>query len=153
MKKMVLFFALLAGLLGLMVTACAGAGPAASGASSQEAAAIVLEMDENYDETDPFVNEKLFCVSEDLDTLTAAGTLDLQGGKASLEVKNNRTGEVLWSRTWDADAEKESFTISLSGLKQEDEYVLCLTGTGIRRAAAEVTFDSSAVQEREKPLR
>lgn len=38
-----------------------------------------MELDKNYDDTDPFVNEKLFCVSEDLDALAAEGTFEMDG--------------------------------------------------------------------------
>lgn len=71
------------------LTACANSSTPPKNASSQNTTTIVMELDENYDDTDPFVNEKLFCVSEDLDSLTATGTLDMDGGNGSLEVKNN----------------------------------------------------------------
>ena len=135
------------------LTACANSSTTPKNASSQNTTAIVMELDENYDDTDPFVNEKLFCVSEDLDSLTATGTLDMDGGNGSLEVKNNKTNEVLWSNSWEENVKPETFTISLKDLKKDDEYVVCFTGTKINQATIEITFESELVQEREKPLR
>ena len=40
---------------------------------------IEMELDENYDDVDPFINEKLFCVSEDLDNLAAKRTFEMDG--------------------------------------------------------------------------
>lgn len=151
MKKVIILFMMLIGMTGL--TACTSSGVYAYAPSSQAAASIQMELDAHYDDADPFVNEKLFCVSEDLDTLTAKGTLDLEGGTGLLEIKNNKTNEVLWSRTWETDAPEETFSIALENLKKDEEYVVCFTGTGITHAAIQVTFDSDVVQEREKPLR
>ena len=134
------------------LTACANSSTPPKNASSQNTTTIVMELDENYDDTDPFVNEKLFCVSEDLDSLTATGTLDMDGGNGSLEVKNNKTNEVLWSETWETSVEEEAFSISLENLKKDDEYVICFTGTEINHATVEVAFNSDVVQERERPL-
>ncbi|HJG28605.1 MAG TPA: DUF4624 domain-containing lipoprotein [Subdoligranulum variabile] len=151
MKKVIILFMMLIGMTGL--TACASSGVHTRTPSRQAAASIQMELDAHYDDADPFVNEKLFCVSEDLDTLTAKVTLDLEGGTGLLEIKNNKTNEVLWSRTWETDAQEETFSISLENLKKDEEYVVCFTGTGITHAAIQVTFDSDVVQEREKPLR
>ena len=109
--------------------------------------------DRDYSDTDPFVNEILFCVSEDLEDLNAMGTLEMDGERIILEVKNNKTNEVLWSNTWNGAVRSESFLISLGSLTKDNEYVICLTGTKINYAAAGITFDSNFVQERVKPLR
>ena len=69
-----------------------------------------------------------------------------------LEVKNNKTKEVLWSSTWDGEVQSDTFSISLNNVKKDDEYVVCLTGRKINYAALEITFDGDFVQERERPL-
>ena len=112
-----------------------------------------MELDKNYDDTDPFVNEKLFCVSEDLDALAAEGTFEMDGESVFLEVKDNKTNEVLWSNTWEENVKSEPFSISLHNLTKDNEYVLCLIGRKINYAAIRITFDTNIVQEREKPLR
>ncbi len=89
---------------------------------------IKMEFDKDYDDADPFVNEKLFTVSEDMETLIAEGTLNLDGESVILEVKNNKTKEILWSSTWDKEVQSDTFSISLKKVKSDVEYVVCLTG-------------------------
>lgn len=84
---------------------------------------------------------------------TSDGNLKMDGENIILEVKNNKTKVVLWSNVWEGNDKSEAFPISLEDLKKEDEYVVCLTGRKINYAALEITFDSSFVQERAKPLR
>lgn len=151
MRKTAMLFIMLLSMAGL--TACGKANANASDTSDGNRMTIKMELDKDYDDTDPFVNEMLFCVSEDLDTLSAGGTLKMDGENIILEVKNNKTNVVLWSNEWEGNHKPEPFTISLEELKKEDEYVVCLTGRKINYAALEITFDSSVVQERAKPLR
>lgn len=113
---------------------------------------IEMALDEGYDDIDPFIDERLFCVSDNLDTLIAQGNLEMDGENGILEVKNNKTKEVLWSSTWEGNVQSEAFSISLENLKKEDEYVVCFTGTRINHATIEIAFESDFVQEREKPL-
>ena len=148
MKKMtVLLFIIIIGL-----TACVNGNADASDISDGNDMTIKLELDKDYDDTDPFVNEKLFCVTENLDSLIAEGTLNLVGESIVLEVKNNKTNEVLWSKIWEEDVKSEPVSISLENLKTDDEYVVCLTGIIIDYAVLEITFDSNFVQERAMPL-
>lgn len=147
MKKIAVLFIMLVSIAGLM--ACTNA----SGTSRGDKTTIEMELDKNYDDTDPFVNEKLFCVSEDLDALAAEGTFEMDGESVFLEVKDNKTNEVLWSNTWEENVKSEPFSISLHNLTKDNEYVLCLIGRKINYAAIRITFDTNIVQEREKPLR
>ena len=133
------------------MTSCMNAN--ANVPDTEDKVTIEMKLDENYDDTDPFINERLFCVSEDLDTLTAEVTFEMDGESGILEVKNNKTNEVLWSNSWEENVKPETFTISLKDLKKDDEYVVCFTGTKINQATIEITFESELVQEREKPLR
>ena len=148
MKKLAALCIALIGMVSL--TSCMNAN--ANVPDTEDKVTIEMKLDENYDDTDPFINERLFCVSEDLDTLTAEVTFEMDGESGILEVKNNKTNEVLWSETWETSVEEEAFSISLENLKKDDEYVICFTGTEINHATIEVAFDSDVVQEREGPL-
>lgn len=147
MKKTAILCLILIGVMTL--TACTSAVSTAVDTKTT----IEMELNENYDDTDPFINEKLFCVSEDLDTLAAKGTFEMDGRTGILELKNNKTDEVLWSNMWEGTVKSESFSISLENLKKAEEYVVCFTGTEITHATIEVAFESDFVQERETPAR
>lgn len=148
MKRVVVLCALVISMIAL--TSCMGA---AANTKSIDGTMLELSLNENYDDTEPFINEKLFCVSEDLDNLTAKCRLEMDGEKGTLEVKNNKTNEVLWSDTWEGAVKSSTFSISLDNLKKDSEYVVCFTGTGIKNATIEATFDSDMVQERERPAK
>lgn len=93
------FLIMLISMAGL--TACVNANANTAKTSDGNKTTIEMELNKNYDDKDPFVNEKLFCVSGDLDALSAGGTLKMDGESLIVEVKNNRTNEVLWSNTWE----------------------------------------------------
>ena len=42
----------------------------------------------------------------------------MDGESGILEVKNNKTNEVLWSNSWEENVKPETFTISLKDLKK-----------------------------------
>ena len=149
MKKSAIIFIILVTMAAL--TACTNT---AVNSDTANATNTIIEMalDEGYDDIDPFIDERLFCVSDDLDTLIAQGNFEMDGENGILEVKNNKTKEVLWSSTWEGNVQSEAFSISLENLKKEDEYVACFTGTRINHATIEIAFESDFVQEREKPL-
>ncbi|WP_303202255.1 DUF4624 family lipoprotein [Raoultibacter timonensis] len=151
MRKMAVLCSVLMSIACL--TACSDAGPHAPDANGGNEKAITLELDRDYDEVDPFVNEKLFCVSEDLDALTAEGTLEANGGSVVLEIKNNRTNEVLWSNAWRGDVESGTFSVTLEDLRAADEYVVCLIGREMHHATLGIAFDGAFVRERAMPLR
>ena len=119
MKKLAALCIALIGMVSL--TSCMNAN--ANVPDTEDKVTIEMKLDENYDDTDPFINERLFCVSEDLDTLTAEVTFEMDGESGILEVKNNKTNEVLWSNSWEENVKPETFTISLKDLKKDDEYV------------------------------
>lgn len=97
MKKTVLRFLIL-----ISITALTACRDYHTGPSEAEAIpiAIKLELNKAYDDTDPFVNEKLFIVTKDVDALTAKGTITLDGEHMKVEVKNNKTKDVLWNREY-----------------------------------------------------
>lgn len=150
MKKMIILCFML--LCITFMTACGSPNADTHNTSDKDSTIIEMELDQNYDESDPFINEKLFCVLDDLDNLTAEGTFEMDGEKGILEVKNNKTNEVLWSKTWEQNVNSEKFSVSLADLKKDDEYVVCFTGTKINQAKIKITFNNSLVEERERPL-
>ena len=121
--------------------------------STSDGVKIEMQLNGNYDDTEPFVHEKLFYVSKDLETLTAKCELEMDGERGILEVKDNKTDEVFWSNSWDGAVELTPFSVSLDNLKKDAEYVVCFTGTGIENAAIEIGFENACVQEREKLLK
>ncbi|MCC0701266.1 DUF4624 family lipoprotein [Clostridioides sp. ZZV15-6383] len=129
MKKIAVLFVMLISIAGL--TASASDNANTLNTSGDDKATIKIELDKDYDDTDPFVNEKLFCVSKNLDALIADGTFKMDGESGILEVKNNKTNEVLWSNTWEGNVKSETFPISLENLKKYSEYVVCFTGRKI----------------------
>ncbi len=150
MKKMIILCTML--LCITFMTACNSPNADTHNTSDKDSTIIEMELDQNYDEADPFISEKLFCVLDDLDNLTAEGTFEMDGEKGILEVKNNKTNEVLWSKTWEQNVKSENFSVSLADLKKDDEYVVCFTGTKINQAKIKIIFDNSLVEERERPL-
>ena len=110
-----------------------------------------MELDRYYDDTDPFVNERLFCVSEDISTLKAKFSFQMDGKSGLVEIRDNETDELIWANTWNENIENDTFTISLNNILKENEYVIRFVGTEINYAKIEVIFESGLVRERERP--
>ena len=119
---------------------------------ADETTVIEMEMDQNYDLSDPFVNARLFCVAEDLDALEAEIAFQMDGERGVVEIKDNQTDEVLWSNTWLQSTDGDTVAVTLKGLKKEGEYALWFTGTKIIHAKVTASFAGGLVQEREKPM-
>lgn len=149
MKKTAVLSIILISVMAL--TSCTSAFPNDRTAAARQTI-LEMEMDENYDDREPFVNTKLFCVSQDLEQLSAAGSLEMTGGQGCLEVKDNKTNEVLWSDTFEGTVKSEAVSISLDNLKKDKEYAVSFTGTSIKQVSLEIRFDSDFVQERERPI-
>ena len=110
-----------------------------------------MELDRYYDDTDPFVNERLFCISEDISTLKAKISFQMDGKSGLVEIRDNETDELIWANTWNENIENDTFTISLNNILKENEYVIRFVGTEINYAKIEVIFESGLVRERERP--
>lgn len=122
---------------------------------SNAAAGTVLEMEltESYDAADPFIQEKLFYVSDNVDTLELAVSFQMEGEKGVLEIADNETKEVVWSNTWTENTDKTTVPVTLENLAKEKEYVVRFTGTQIKHAKIVLTSENSLVKERERPLK
>lgn len=151
MKKIAVLLILLISLTGL--TACASAnanGPDTSGNENLKLT-IEMEMDANYSNADPFENGRLFCVSEDMKTLDAEVSFQMDGESGIVEIKDRNADEILWSKTWEGNVKDDTVTILLENLQIDKEYVVRFTGTKIKYAVIKVTFYSDLVQEKERP--
>lgn len=139
---LVLFFAV----------SCFPSGCDTSIQDSENQTILKMELDKDYDDKEAFVNERLFCVLEDVEEVHARGVLDFAGEDLRLEIKNNKTKEILWSEAWEKHREAEIFPIILKDLSKDEEYVMTLTGKGIQSTVVSITFDNRNVQERERPM-
>ena len=109
-----------------------------------------MEMSRNYDDSDPFINEKLFYVSEDTDSVDFDATFQMEGESGLLEIADNETKNVVWNKAW-SDSADEEFDISLNNLDKNKEYVIRLTCTGVVQAKVVMTSENSLVRTRVKP--
>lgn len=112
---------------------------------------IEMELTQNYDNADPFINEKLVYVSDSVDTLNLDVSFQMEGESGILEIADNETKQVIWSYTWNEDVDNTAFTISLDDLDKENEYVVRFIGTKIKYAKITITSKNSLVKEREQP--
>ena len=112
---------------------------------------LEMEMNANYSNSDPFENGRLFCVSEDIETLDAEVYFQMDGERGIVEIKDRNSDEVLWSNTWDENVNGDTLSVSLNNLQKEKEYVVRFTGTKINHAVVKVTFESELVQEKSRP--
>lgn len=110
-----------------------------------------MELSGNYDDTEPFIHEMLFCVADDMDTLVLNASFQMDGESGLVEIADNETGRVLWSRAWSGTVSKTNFTIPLSDLSKESECLIRFTGTKIDRVKITITSESSLFKERERP--
>ena len=112
---------------------------------------LEMEMNANYSNSDPFENGRLFCVSEDIETLDAEVYFQMDGERGIVEIKDRNSDEVLWSNTWDENVNGDTLSVSLNNLQKEKEYDVRFTGTKINHAVVKVTFESELVQEKSRP--
>ena len=103
-------------------------------------------MTSDYDTTDPFVNEKLFSISDDVDSINFEVSVHMKCERSLLEIADNETKEIIWDKSWNDSADEE-LDISLNNLDKEKEYVIRLTCSKVEHAEAVIAFDSSLVED------
>lgn len=130
-----------------LFSACMGEGDRAA------KTVIEMEMTADYDNSDPFIHEKLFYLPGDVETLELQASFQMKGETSLLEIADNETKAVFWNKSWSGNTDMEDFTLSLDDLENDRQYVIRLTGTGIEHAKVTVTADESLVKERSKPVR
>ncbi len=122
-----------------------------TGCSTNTAATVIeMEMTSNYDDSDPYVNEKLFYVSDDGESVNFEASFQMECESGLLEIADNETKKVIWSRAWMESAD-DTFNISLGNLDKEKHYVIRLTCTKVKNAKLVMISDNSLVKEREQP--
>lgn len=112
---------------------------------------INMELTENYDDADPFIDERLFYVTKDMDTLQLNLLYKMKGEEGILEIADNKTGDVLWMSIWHGTVDTATTAAQLKKLETDKEYVIRFTGTKIEYAAITAVSDSDKIQERERP--
>jgi len=148
--KKLLFF--LVGIISVVsLFACQKASANQSDTEETQKTVLEMEMNANYSNSDPFENGRLFCVSEDIETLDAEVYFQMDGERGIVEIKDRNADEVLWSNTWDEKVSGDTITVSLNNLQKEKEYDVRFTGTKINHAVVNVTFESELVQEKSRP--
>jgi len=114
---------------------------------------IEMELTKDYDESDPYIYEKLFNVSEDIDTLKLDASYQMKGDSGVLEIVDKETEEILWSNSWQGDINKTEFNIQLNKLEKGKEYIIRFTGTKIIYTKIVLTCENSLIKEQEKPIK
>ncbi len=142
MKTMPIFLSWILSASLLLLTACG---------SPTQGVVLKLEMDENYSSTDPFVNAKLFTVTEDIDSLDVTFTYTVEAENCLLEIIDNETKEPLWSTSLAGVSEVTNQNFTVDGFEKDGEYALHFTGTKVKVANITLSIDSPAVQERSRP--
>lgn len=125
---------------------------ACTNSSSQTQFVMEMEMSEGYDENQPFINEKLFTVSENVESLELSTTFELVGETATLKIFDRETEAILFEQdTWNTNVDKTNFIITLDNLEKDREYVIQLTCENIEYVKLVITSENSLIKEKEKP--
>ena len=121
--------------------------------SNEETTSFKLEMDlsEDYDDQEPFVDERLFYVSENVDELKIEFAINFEGLEGILEIADNNTKEVLWRDTWDETTKDRNVVATLNNIDKDLEYVISFTGRGIKNTKIDISSDNEFIKERVKP--
>lgn len=112
---------------------------------------IAMELTAHYDDADPFIDERLFYVTQDIDTLELNILYQMKGEEGILEIADNRTDAVLWSSEWHGTVDTTTTTAQLKNLEKDREYVIRFTGTKTEYATIIAASDSDKIRERERP--
>ena len=76
----------------------------------------------------------------------------MRGESGLLEIADNSTNEVLWSKSWDGTVINTAFAAQLKDLQKDKEYVIRFTGTDIKYVNIVAASESSFIKERTSPL-
>lgn len=109
-----------------------------------------MEIVEDYDDTDPFIDERLFYVTDNIESLKLDISFQIESENSILEVLDNETDEVLW-RAELQDNENDKIIVPLKSLKKNKEYVIKFTGTKIKHVKIIISSDNKLIKEKAKP--
>ncbi len=109
-----------------------------------------MEILEDYDDTDPFIDERLFYVTDNTESLKLDISFQIESESSVLEILDNETNEVLW-RTELQENENDKVIVPLKSLKKDEEYVIKFTGTKIEYVKIIISSNDKLIKERVKP--
>ena len=114
---------------------------------------INMELTQNYDKSEPFIDERLFVVTKDTASLQL--TIDIQSlaDTSLLEIIDTNTKDILWYREWDQQITATTISVSLSNLVSQKEYLIRFSGTGVKSTNISITSDDSNIQTKQRPSR
>lgn len=114
---------------------------------------VAMELTADYDDSEPFIDARLFYVTDNIDSLKLDISLQLDGESGILEVSDNTTKQVIWHDNWQGNIDEDRFTVLLEALEKDREYAITFTGTKINSAKIIVTSDSNLIMERTRPMK
>lgn len=97
----------------------------------------------------PSLDERLFCVTQDLPAVELDFIVESGGATGSLQVADFRTGEFLWEKGVNGSL---VFTQAIGPLKRGREYALRFTGTGSARTRITVSYRGDELKALASPL-
>ncbi len=109
-----------------------------------------MEILEDYDDTDPFIDERLFYVTDNAESLKLDVSFQIESESSVLEILDNETDEVLW-RAELQENENDKVIVPLKSLKKDKEYVIKFTGTKIEYVKIIISSNNKLIKERVKP--
>lgn len=105
---------------------------------------VDMDLEKSWGTAGPFINEKLFCVTHDMDKTELDFIIDTSGGIGLLQVVDNDTDETIWQSNI---TESTIVSQAIGPLRKNREYALRFTGTVPSRGRITVSSRSDAVKE------
>lgn len=135
------------GIMAFVLVACLFAA-----CSRPSSTVFEMELNRSYDDSDPFVNARLFYVADDTESVKFDSSLKMNAGTGLLEIVENETDNVVWQNSWTGKVD-EKFEILLDNLKKDTDYAIRLTCTQVESAKLKMTSGNRLLRERERPRR
>lgn len=82
------------------------------------------------DESCRCVDERTIYVTENCNTLKLKGNINITGGKAALQITDNKSGNVVWENEF---SESSDFIIEMHDLKKESSYLVKVEGDSTQK--------------------
>lgn len=112
---------------------------------------LKMELTEEYDDTEPFIDARLFYIEKDVDSATIHFSVTSEGGNGLLKIMDNQTKKVYWKATWDQTISEKKYTVNLTSLDKDHEYAIMFTGNEIKHTTIVITSDNDFIKERVRP--
>lgn len=112
---------------------------------------LKMELTKEYDDTEPFIDARLFYIEKDVDSVTIYFSVTSEGGNGLLKIMDNQTKKVYWKTTWNQMISERKYTVNLTSLDKDHEYVIMFTGYEIKHTTIVITSDNDFIKERVRP--